>query len=44
LVFVLFAVTAGMSFVAQQTVNANLRSSMGSAAWAGFVSYLRVRS
>lgn len=40
IVFVLFAVTAGMSFVAQQAVNANLRTSIDSAAWAGFVSYL----
>jgi transporter family-2 protein len=39
-VFILSAVIAGMSFVAQQAVNANLRSSIGSAAWAGFISYL----
>jgi transporter family-2 protein len=30
---------AGVSFVIQQAVNANLRASIGSAAWAGFVSY-----
>ena len=39
-VFILIAVIAGMSFVAQQAVNANLRTSIDSAAWAGFVSYL----
>lgn len=39
-VFIIFAVIAGMSFVAQQAVNANLRSSIDSAAWAGFVSYV----
>jgi transporter family-2 protein len=38
--FVLLAVIAGMSFVAQQAVNANLRTSIDSAAWTGFVSYL----
>jgi transporter family-2 protein len=38
--FILLAVIAGMSFVAQQAVNANLRTSIDSAAWAGFVSYL----
>ena len=31
---------AGVSFVIQQAVNADLRASIGSAAWAGFVSYL----
>ena len=31
---------AGVSFVVQQAVNADLRNSLGSAAWAGFVSYL----
>lgn len=36
----LLAVAAGLSFVMQQAVNANLRASLGSAAWAGFVSYL----
>jgi transporter family-2 protein len=30
---------AGVSFVIQQAVNANLRSEIGSAWWAGFVSY-----
>ena len=34
------AVAAGISFVMQQAVNADLRSALGSAAWAGFVSYL----
>jgi transporter family-2 protein len=40
LVFALLAAAAGVSFVAQQAVNANLRASIDSAAWAGFVSYL----
>jgi transporter family-2 protein len=40
LMFALLAVLAGMSFVAQQAVNANLRASIDSAAWAGFASYL----
>ena len=31
---------AGVSFVIQQAVNANLRTEIGSAWWAGFVSYL----
>ena len=39
-VFVMLAAGAGASFVMQQAVNANLRASIGSAAWAGFVSYL----
>jgi transporter family-2 protein len=34
------AVFAGVSFVMQQAVNADLRSTLGSAGWAGFVSYL----
>jgi transporter family-2 protein len=34
------AMGAGVSFVVQQAVNADLRSGLGSAAWAGFVSYL----
>lgn len=40
--FALFALAigAGVSFVMQQAVNADLRASLGSAAWAGFVSYL----
>ena len=37
---VVLAVIAGTSFIAQQAVNANLRSSINSAAWAGFVSYV----
>lgn len=39
-VFISFAVIAGVSFVAQQAVNANLRISIDSAVGAGFVSYL----
>jgi transporter family-2 protein len=31
---------AGISFVMQQSVNANLRAAIGSPWWAGFVSYL----
>jgi transporter family-2 protein len=38
--FTLLAVGAGVSFVMQQAVNADLRAALGSAAWAGFVSYL----
>jgi bacterial/archaeal transporter family-2 protein len=38
--FYLLAAGAGVSFVVQQVVNANLRLEIGSAAWAGFVSYL----
>ena len=38
--FTLLAVGAGVSFVLQQAVNADLRATLGSAAWAGFVSYL----
>ena len=33
------AIGAGASFVMQQAANANLRVVLGSAAWAGFVSY-----
>ncbi|MBV8829692.1 MAG: DMT family transporter [Acidobacteriaceae bacterium] len=40
LVSSVLAVGAGTSFVIQQAVNADLRASLGSAAWAGFVSYL----
>jgi transporter family-2 protein len=36
----LLAIGAGLSFVFQQAVNANLRAEIGSAWWAGFVSYL----
>jgi bacterial/archaeal transporter family-2 protein len=36
----LLALCAGISFVLQQAVNADLRSALGSAAWAGFISYL----
>lgn len=36
--FAMFAVGAGVSF--EQAVNADLRTSIGSAAWAGFISYL----
>ena len=38
--YVLLAAGAGVSFVLQQAVNADLRAALGSAAWAGFVSYL----
>jgi transporter family-2 protein len=38
--FVMFAIGAGVSFVMQQAVNADLRTSIGSAAWVGFISYL----
>lgn len=34
------AMSAGVSIVMQQAVNAHLRSGLGSAAWAGFVSYV----
>jgi transporter family-2 protein len=34
------AVTAGVSFILQQAMNVSLRHALGSAAWAGFVSYL----
>ena len=40
LAFMALAAGAGVSFEMQQAVNANLRMSIGSAAWAGFVSYL----
>jgi transporter family-2 protein len=33
------ALAAGVSFVFQQAVNSNLRTEIGSAWWAGFVSY-----
>lgn len=36
----LVAFGAGISFVMQQAVNANLRAAIGSPWWAGFVSYL----
>jgi transporter family-2 protein len=38
--FSVLAVLAGMSFMTQQAVNADLRASIESAAWAGFISYL----
>jgi transporter family-2 protein len=34
------ALGAGMSVVVQQVLNASLRASLGSAAWAAFISYL----
>jgi transporter family-2 protein len=40
LLLYLLAVGAGVSFVVQQAVNSNLRAEIGSAWWAGFVSYL----
>src|SRR5579864_3274316 len=33
------AVSAGISLVVQQALNANLRTALNSAAWSGFVSY-----
>jgi bacterial/archaeal transporter family-2 protein len=36
----LSAIGAGVSFVFQQAVNANLRAEIGSPWWAGFISYL----
>jgi transporter family-2 protein len=38
--FYFLAVGAGVSFVFQQAVNANLRTEIGSPWWAGFISYL----
>jgi transporter family-2 protein len=38
--FYLLAAGAGVSFVFQQAVNANLRAEVGSPWWAGFISYL----
>lgn len=35
----LLAVSAGMSLVVQQALNANLRTALKSAAWSGFMSY-----
>ena len=35
----LLAVAAGVSFVIQQAMNANLRIALNSPAWAGFVNY-----
>src|ERR671926_494136 len=36
---VLLAVAAGVSIVVQQVLNSNLRTSLNSAAWSGFMSY-----
>ena len=36
----LLTVTAGMSVLIQQVLNANLRAELNSTAWSGFVSYL----
>ena len=36
----LLAISAGISLVVQQALNANLRSALNSAAWSGFMSYL----
>ena len=36
----LVAVAAGVSFILQQAMNVSLRHALGSAAWAGFASYL----
>ena len=38
--YALLAGAAGLSFVMQQVVNADLKTAIGSTAWAGFVSYL----
>jgi transporter family-2 protein len=38
--FYFLAIGAGGSFIMQQAVNANLRTEIGSAWWAGLVSYL----
>jgi transporter family-2 protein len=38
--FYVLATGAGVSFVFQQAVNANLRGEIGSPWWAGFISYL----
>jgi bacterial/archaeal transporter family-2 protein len=38
--FYALAVSAGVSFIFQQAVNANLRGEIGSPWWAGFISYL----
>src|ERR1700746_1149249 len=35
----LLAVSAGISLVVQQALNANLRNALNSAAWSGFMSY-----
>ena len=35
----ILAVSAGISLVVQQALNANLRTALNSAAWSGFVSY-----
>jgi transporter family-2 protein len=37
---IILAVTAGISVVVQQALNANLRNALNSAAWSGFMSYL----
>lgn len=37
--FSLLGVGAGVSFVVQQVLNANLRGCLGSASWAAFISY-----
>jgi transporter family-2 protein len=36
---ILLAVAAGVSIVVQQVLNSNLRTSLNSAAWSGFMSY-----
>ncbi|APT58475.1 hypothetical protein RGI145_16520 [Roseomonas gilardii] len=37
---IFLAIAAGVSIVVQQVLNSNLRASLNSAAWSGFVSYL----
>jgi len=36
---IILAVSAGISLVVQQALNANLRTALSSAAWSGFMSY-----
>jgi bacterial/archaeal transporter family-2 protein len=36
---ILLAISAGISLVIQQALNANLRNALNSAAWSGFMSY-----
>lgn len=40
ILYPLLGAAAGVSFVVQQAINADLRGSIRSAAWAGFASYL----
>ena len=38
--FVLLAIAAGVSITSQQVINAGLRNAIGSAWWAGLISYV----